>query len=1113
MTITLLQAPVGAGKTEAALNQIAQLLAPGQKPFARVWVLLATRRQEVAFRQRLVHLLKDQPSLFNIEFFNFYDLYRRLLNIAGQPQRGLKETGRRGLLRYVIRGLDDAEQLPQFHSIAGQPGLLSVLADFIGELKQNHVQPETFYNAAHTQKDLELATIYTQYQDVLRRYSLVDRDGEGWLAGVLLEEEIRKGSNSIASVDLLVVDGYDQFTPVQTNILALLSQQIETLITLTRLPMDRQGNPPPVGRRFEQTHQHLTQTLSAAGVPYRIEIQDEPKTRHPELRFLSMALGGQVTSTPDAPAQIAMVEAPDLATETAAVLRRVKSLLIQGVPPDEILIVLNDLSYQPYIEAYARLYRIPLLAHYVKSIATNPAVMLLIDVLELSTLNFPRRETLDVLRSPYLYLPDVTPALLAKLDVVTMQRQVINGARNWLFAIQQATEDIDQLDDGDDEKDFLKLTEEEANILSQSLQSFFELVSPPAEQSLRYYVQWLEDLIGSSEDLVENGDPEYSAGAMFANADEGLPPPDADRFSLHMVYQIHRLAREDDPWLTARDIQALNNFKDILRGLLQTQDLLSAIDPELAGNPNYSLMRWNQLFVELMQTVKDSQEPQRSPVRTGRVLVTTVADARGLPHQHIFIPGLAEGVFPAPVAEDPLYLDTERESLKERGVWLDARFERAADQSLFYEIVSQAHVSLTLSRPTAREGKPWPASHLWSLVQHAFPALKPYTIRTDAGIAPHEAASPEEALLAIAHAVQTNHLTPEVAALAAWLDRSAQADAWDAMRHNSAIETGRIQGATVPEYDGFITQPALVADIRERAKGWRWSANRLKNYGECGYKFFGQYLLSVQKLKDPEAKIEASTRGTLYHAILEQIYRQFRDERLSVTENHTAHALNLLDSCAAEIFDTAPETYGFTPPPQWKNEQKHYLSQLRTFIISDFSVDSPLNRFGERRTPMALEYTFTTSVTLYGAPTLITGTIDRVDYDGESESLIIVDYKSSRRPSKADMMNGTNVQMLIYAAALQALVEQEQWAGKIRAGVFWSIANNETEIFDFADDKIQVTLDTGAMHVQNHIKGVKQARFPIKPVGGKACDYCDFNGGLCRVAQRPQFTSKVSADS
>jgi len=1089
---------VGAGKTEAALNRLAQRLAPGQKPFARVWVLLATRRQEVAFRQRLVQLLQGQPALFNVEFFNFYDLYRRLLNIAGQPQRQLKDVGRRGLLRYVIQELDEAGELPQFNAIAESTGLVSILADFIAELKQNHIEPHVFSNAAETQKDIELSTIYAHYQAVLQKYALVDQEGEGWLACVELAQQIEEGTNSLASVDLLIVDGYDQFTPVQANILALLGQQIETLITLTRLPLDSQGHPPPVGRRFEQTYQRLVETLSAFHVTVQTEIQTEPQTRHADLRALCELLGGQRLPVKDAPTQIALIEAPDLATEISALLRRVKALLLNGTPPDEILIALRDLSYQPYIEAYARVYHIPLLLHYTKSIATNPAVTVLMDALKLSVLQFPRRETMDVLRSPYIHLPDVTPALLTKLDLVTIQRQVLSGAQNWLEAVQKATEDVDQLEDEDDEKTLLMLTEDEASILSQALESFFALVSPPQEDSLREYVLWLETLIGSSDGLEEDGDQDFNGNIW--NAEAGLPPDIAARPSLHIVYQIHRLAREDDPWLTARDIQALNTFKDILRGLLQTQDLLYAIDPALIRES----VQWDHLFADVMQAVKSSDEPQRSPVRTGRVLVTTVTDARGLPHQHVLIPGLAEGVFPAPVPEDPLYLDTEREALSRRGVRLDPRFERAADHSLFYEIVSQAHVSLTLSRPTAREGKPWPASHLWRLVQHAFPALTPHIIRTDDGIAPHEAASSEEVLLAVAHAVQTNTLNADVVALAAWLPQSALAEVWAAMRDNSTIETGRILGATVPEYDGILTQPALVADIREKAQGWRWSANRLKNYGECGYKFFGHYLLSLEAQAEPEARIEMSTRGTLYHAVLERVYSEFKEQGLSITPEHMSYALERLEHYAHKVFEDAPETYGFIPPAQWHNEQKHYRGHLETFIRSDFSDESPVNKFGQRRYPVALEYPFTTRVRLLDDETLVTGIIDRIDHDAETDSLIIVDYKLSRRPSKADMRSGSNVQMLIYARALNALVQEEKFQGQVRAGLFWSIANNETEIFDFEDEKIKDVMLFGAAHAQNHIAHVQQAQFPIKPIG-QACDYCDFKGGLCRIAQRPRI--------
>ena len=49
--------------------------------------------------------------------------------------------------------------------------------------------------------------------------------------------------------------------------------------------------------------------------------------------------------------------------------------------------------------------------------------------------------------------------------------------------------------------------------------------------------------------------------------------------------------------------------------------------------------------------------------RSGKILITSVTDARGLPHEHVFIPGLSEGIFPRPTPEDPIYLDSERQAV------------------------------------------------------------------------------------------------------------------------------------------------------------------------------------------------------------------------------------------------------------------------------------------------------------------------------------------------------------------------------------------------------------------------------------------------------------------
>ena len=64
-------ASVGAGKTEFALHRLLEFVHHTDKPFLKTWILLATRRQEVGFRQRLVELQADSPVFFNVYFFIF----------------------------------------------------------------------------------------------------------------------------------------------------------------------------------------------------------------------------------------------------------------------------------------------------------------------------------------------------------------------------------------------------------------------------------------------------------------------------------------------------------------------------------------------------------------------------------------------------------------------------------------------------------------------------------------------------------------------------------------------------------------------------------------------------------------------------------------------------------------------------------------------------------------------------------------------------------------------------------------------------------------------------------------------------------------------------------
>src|SRR5258708_38442141 len=84
MPATLLTGAAGQGKTQDVILRVKALL--NERLFTKIWVLLPTELQISAFRTRLLDEL-GVAAHFGVEFFDLYDLYSRVLEITGTPQR------------------------------------------------------------------------------------------------------------------------------------------------------------------------------------------------------------------------------------------------------------------------------------------------------------------------------------------------------------------------------------------------------------------------------------------------------------------------------------------------------------------------------------------------------------------------------------------------------------------------------------------------------------------------------------------------------------------------------------------------------------------------------------------------------------------------------------------------------------------------------------------------------------------------------------------------------------------------------------------------------------------------------------------------------------------
>ena len=1068
MAGTIHLAPEGIGKTQTMLSLLRRAT-QSRADFPRVWALMATRRQERHFRERLALELNNEKRAVrcNVAFFDFYRLNAYLLRLAGAPARRLDEAALFGFLRHLLEDMQAADELRVFHTIADMRGFVTVLAQLFDELKQNDVSAEKYAAAAQNPKDAELAKIYTRYQQQLRENSLADLEGEGWLALAKAREQ----PPIEALPAMLLVDGFDQFTRVQAQLLAALAKAIPQLhISLT------QATAAPLNSRSRIARQRLEEAFSRAGVSLRTETIHAKSSRHADLRLLSQRFYADSAGVGSSEA-LQLIAAPSPTHEAREVLREVKRRLLAGARADDMLIILRDWElYADALQHVSEEFQLPLAMQIERLGSRVPVIAALLAVLRLWP-RFRRRDLLDALRCPYID-SGLHEALIHLLDRISREQQFVGGdARAWLGLIRLAQAPGNR----PTEENPTILTEQQAKALSERLSAFLAGLQPPAHADTRAYIDWLDGLLG------EPAQEQSAAGTSQVR---------------HFSLRIRQLAGSDDNAHAQRDRRAIRSLDAILRDMLASDDALRQTGQARA-------MSWAQFFNDLWHALESPLRLPGNQPRRGKALVTTASQARGLPHEHVFILGLAEGIFPAESSEDPFYLESERAALRAQGIPLDSRSQRSDDTGLFYELLALPQRSLVLARPSFKDGKPWLESHLWRAVRRIFPQ-QPIRERSLGEVAASsEAASHDELMLALAAQLSQpgKQLAEQTWRHLHWL-RAKKPAAWQQVKIGRAVELGRLSHQPADRYSGRLSQPELRAAVARMLGPQRvWSASQLKDYGVCGFRFFAKRLLKLEELQDAQPGADTLQMGGLNHRLLEETYRRIAEAGLAIEASNREWALALFDEVASDLLARAPDVFNFRAGAAWDEEKQLIRARLAALVQQDFSDDSPLARFGSERYVERLEQDFADlEVTLAdGSALRARGIIDRIDrVDGK---LALVDYKSgSRGIPHSEIELGRDFQMLLYLLALEEMADGE--GAEVAGGFFWHLRNLSASGLTQADDADhQETLEKARQHIASNLQLGRAGIFPVQATAlenGKCLRYCEF-AHLCRRGNTSRF--------
>ena len=153
---------------------------------------------------------------------------------------------RHSLISQIIKRLAEAGHIPAIRRLAHRDGCVTTVASLIGELQRAGKTAEEFQAIIdsravedHSPKskvqspksqsdfDRDVALIYAKYSDALDRFGLTDEDADQLRALQILHGD---GAHWLDSIDLLVLDGFFDFTPVQGEMLRLMIPRIPNVI-------------------------------------------------------------------------------------------------------------------------------------------------------------------------------------------------------------------------------------------------------------------------------------------------------------------------------------------------------------------------------------------------------------------------------------------------------------------------------------------------------------------------------------------------------------------------------------------------------------------------------------------------------------------------------------------------------------------------------------------------------------------------------------------------------------------------------------------------------------------------------------------------------------------
>ena len=569
----------------------------------------------------------------------------------------------------------------------------------------------------------------------------------------------------------------------------------------------------------------------------------------------------------------------------------------------------------------------------------------------------------------------------------------------------------------------------------------------------------------------------------------------------------------------------LDHFAALVPRVLRHPDDVLRVLAELRPMADVGPVALDEVRDVLAERLRSLQrEPRRS--RFGAVFVGSPHQARGRSFKVVFVPGLAERMFPQKPREDPMLLDREmRAPLNEQtAAGLLTQEERSRTERLLLRLAIGAPTErlwLSYPRMEMAESRPRVLSFYALDVLRAMTGRIPDHEEVDAAAAREGGASlawpapvdPAAAIddlehdLSVLRALMTVATPASVRGHANYLLRLN-----DNLRRSVTARWARNRSTWSP-HDGLVRVTSVTGEVlaTQRLSARPYSLSALQRFAACPYQFLLAAIYRLKPNDEPEAlqRLDPLTRGAIFHEAQARFFRALeKSNDLPVTERNLEHALEAIDDALTRVATKYAEELAPAIERVWRDEIADIAKDLRVWVrrlpefqdwtpaLFEFSFGLPADADHDPRSipdPIAVADRFQ-----------LRGSVDLIERRRDGQLLRITDHKTGRNRTtdRTVIGGGAILQPVVYSLAVERVLGTPVGFGRL----FYCTAPG-----GFTDHHIAIndaSRRAGLEALEIIDRAIELGFLPAAPASG-ACTWCDFRA-VCGPHEEQRIRRKAA---